>query len=244
MYEANGQQPKTFREYTVLSELSIPAGGRVAGDMKSADGMFAGPYEAFSDEDLTVTVTGVTLSNTNLTMEPGKQTVLSVTVLPSDASNKNVTWSSSDPAVVTVAATGKVTAVAPGTALITVTTEVCTVIVRGAATEESGYRIDSITIQGGTGSRIPAKLFIATVSVTKMGNAEDAKIILAPYTVNGQLALGLAVENLEGMEPGATLDVQIPVDNKAGNIEKLQAFVVSTGKDMRPLGDSVRYPVS
>ncbi len=43
------------------------------------------------------------------------------TVKPANASNKRVTWSSSDPAVATVDANGKVTAVKGGTATITVT---------------------------------------------------------------------------------------------------------------------------
>lgn len=47
---------------------------------------------------------------------------LTATVTPNDAVNKNVTWTSSNPAVATVDNTGLVTAVAKGTATITVTT--------------------------------------------------------------------------------------------------------------------------
>ena len=52
----------------------------------------------------------------------GTETLLA-TVNPSDATNKNVTWSSSNNSVSTVSSTGVVTAIAEGNATITVTTE-------------------------------------------------------------------------------------------------------------------------
>ena len=70
-----------------------------------------------------VTVTGVTLNKTELTLETGGSETLTATVAPSDAANKNVTWKSSNTAVATVDDNGKVTGVAAGEATITVTTE-------------------------------------------------------------------------------------------------------------------------
>jgi|GEM_PF-3629639 len=70
-----------------------------------------------------VSVTGVTLNKTATTIAVGASETLTATVVPGDAYNKNVTWTSSDPAVATVDASGKVTGVAKGTATITVTTE-------------------------------------------------------------------------------------------------------------------------
>ena len=71
----------------------------------------------------TVSVTGVTLSATSLTLTEKETATLTATVEPTDATNQNVTWSSSAPGVATVDADGKVTAVGAGTATITVTTE-------------------------------------------------------------------------------------------------------------------------
>lgn len=68
-------------------------------------------------------VTGVTLNKTATTIAVGASETLTATVVPGNAYNKNVTWTSSDPAVATVDASGKVTGVAKGTATITVTTE-------------------------------------------------------------------------------------------------------------------------
>jgi uncharacterized protein (TIGR02145 family) len=74
------------------------------------------------ENDETVAVTGVTLSQTTATLTVGATLTLTPTVAPDNADNKAVTWTSSDIAVATVR-NGKVTAVAAGTATITVTTE-------------------------------------------------------------------------------------------------------------------------
>ncbi|MCG9967282.1 S-layer homology domain-containing protein [Pelotomaculum terephthalicicum JT] len=66
--------------------------------------------------------TGVTLNKTTATISVGATDQLTATIAPSSATNKSVTWSSSDPAVAAVDSNGKITAVAPGTATITVTT--------------------------------------------------------------------------------------------------------------------------
>ena len=70
-----------------------------------------------------IAVTGVSLNKTELTLTRGESETLIATVSPPNASNKNVTWESSDPSVATVDQNGKVTAVKAGTATITVKTE-------------------------------------------------------------------------------------------------------------------------
>ena len=71
----------------------------------------------------TVAVTGVTLDQSTLAINTGATATLVATVNPTDATNKNVTWSSDNTAIATVDANGMVTAVAAGVANITVTTE-------------------------------------------------------------------------------------------------------------------------
>ena len=70
-----------------------------------------------------VDVTGVTLNKQTASIEAGKSETLTATVAPENATNKKVTWSSSNEAVATVSAEGVVKAVAEGTATITVKTE-------------------------------------------------------------------------------------------------------------------------
>ena len=69
-----------------------------------------------------VEVTGVTLDKTSLALRKGNTGTLVATVLPANASNKAVTWSSSDTSVATVNSKGVVTAVKTGSAVITVKT--------------------------------------------------------------------------------------------------------------------------
>ena len=71
---------------------------------------------------IVVPVTAITVTPTTLTLTAGGATgTLVATVAPVTATNKNVTWSSSAPAVATVA-NGVVTPVTAGTTTITVTT--------------------------------------------------------------------------------------------------------------------------
>ncbi|MGE5398535.1 MAG: Ig-like domain-containing protein, partial [Chitinophagales bacterium] len=70
-----------------------------------------------------VHVTGVTITPSIITLAPGGSRTLTANVEPSNATNKNVGWSSSRPSIATVDQNGKVTAVALGNATITVITE-------------------------------------------------------------------------------------------------------------------------
>lgn len=76
----------------------------------------------FTIAEPTVAVTGVTLNQNEAQMTVGGETLtLTATVLPNNATDQSVSWSTSDANVATVA-NGVVTAVAAGNATITVTT--------------------------------------------------------------------------------------------------------------------------
>ena len=93
-----------------------------------------------------IEVTGVSL-NKDTTSIPAESTeTLVATVLPENATDKSVTWSTNNPDVATVSNNGVVTAVAPGTAVISVTTtdggfeESCTVTVTAV------YHVTSVSL--------------------------------------------------------------------------------------------------
>lgn len=96
-------------------------------------------------------VTGVEIKESSVTLYRPAVKKLSVTVLPSNASNKAVTWTSSNTKVVKVDSNGKVTAVGDGEATVTVKskdtgkTDTCKFIVRtgvsGITTDKSSYSL-------------------------------------------------------------------------------------------------------
>ena len=67
-------------------------------------------------------VVSVSLDRTSATLTEGEELTLTATINPENASNKNVTWTSSDSSVASVS-DGKVTALKAGSATITVKTE-------------------------------------------------------------------------------------------------------------------------
>lgn len=66
-----------------------------------------------------IDVTRVTINKSSLTLDVGEAYTLSATVTPSNATNKKVTWSSSNTDIVSVSSSGRVTAKKAGTVIIT-----------------------------------------------------------------------------------------------------------------------------
>ena len=105
-----------------------------------------------SDVAATIPVSEVTLNKANLELIIGNNETLIHTVAPANATNKNVTWSSSDTSVATVDQTGKVIAVAKGTAIVKVTSEdgqksaECSVsVIKNPAITEGYYLVGTMT---------------------------------------------------------------------------------------------------
>jgi len=95
---------------------------------KPSDGDGSEPAEVIPGNVLSptipdyVAVSGVSLSPNNVTLTLGEIRTLNATVFPSSAIDRTVSWSSNDTAIVTVDANGMVTAIAEGTATISVET--------------------------------------------------------------------------------------------------------------------------
>lgn len=139
------------------------------GELRIKGSLEGNPVEYLEEEpgqDETA-VTGVQLSKEKMTLKPEASKRLTATVLPENAANKNVTWSSSDENVAKVNKNGRVTAVAEGTAVITVTTEEgnfkasCKVTVKANAPEEidvESVSLDktTLTLKPGTSDTLTA----------------------------------------------------------------------------------------
>lgn len=206
------------------------------------------PYLQWQEGMLSeIAASSVQISETALTLSVGDYAYLSATVSPVNASNKAVTWSSSEPDIAAVSAAGKVTAVSAGTATITVTAEdggytaACTVTVTERLAEE--YRINGITVRDNEGkvlSEIPVGSCLATISVSNVASDGNTLVFLAAYTSTGQYH-GLMWVSVEDLPAGATIKVTLPVDNSDGKIANLKAFTVASLFNPSPLGETVSF---
>ena len=113
------------------SIASVDGNGKVKGLKKGTAYIWAAAHDEMDNllaqasckVTVKVPVASVKLNKTSLTLIKGNAETLIATIQPTDASNKVVTWTSSDPSVASVASNGKVTAVSYGPAVITVTTQ-------------------------------------------------------------------------------------------------------------------------
>lgn len=120
----------------------------------------------------TVAATGIKLNKTSVSLEKSKTTTLTATVTPSNATDKKVTWTTSNKKVATVDSTGKITAVGTGTATITAKTSngksaTCKVTVKISPTSITLNKTSVTIVKGKT----------ATIKATvNPSNATDKKV--------------------------------------------------------------------
>jgi uncharacterized protein YjdB len=90
-----------------------------------------------------IPVTNVVVSPHAIELAIGETAILSATVSPGDATNMGVTWTSSNPMIVTVGVGGKVTAISSGTASVTVKTT------DGGLTDYCAVTVTTVPLPGG-----------------------------------------------------------------------------------------------
>lgn len=121
-----GKATVTVTENSTTTDVTTDIGtdGRLS-SLKAGQTVTMDAKEGYEFRSVTavkqIFVTAITLNKTETSIVFDKDEALIATVTPSDATDKTVTWSSDKESVATVDAEGKVTAVAVGTANITVT---------------------------------------------------------------------------------------------------------------------------
>ena len=257
-YDA-GNNVQDEKELTTVSSIEVPANGRVEITARASNDLFAGLYEFFAEEDFGVTVTGVRLSSETLTIAPNQQTALRATVLPTNATNKTVIWSSSDTNVAVVAQTGKITAKSVGTAAITATTAdsgytaVCVVTVidndavvtptpgTNPTPTEYPYEIEQLTLKdenGNTFNSIPQGFgFIVDISFKKVtARNNNDYIFIAAYGENNEL---ISIDYIQSnFVEDQTYNVGFYMQPQGQTIETIKAFIWSSFGSMEPLAET------
>lgn len=169
-----------------------------------------------SDDDEkegTIAVSAVAVNPTTAAVKPGATVTLSATITPEDATDKTITWSSSDEKVATVDG-GKVTGVAEGSATITATTKsgnktaTCTVTV-----SEDAPASKEVTLEGNITADMTLnaadKNFLKGFVYVKSGatlTIEAGSVIKGISVAPGERAASLIIE------PGAKIIAEGTVD--------------------------------
>jgi uncharacterized protein YjdB len=107
----------TYALFANCTNLYVPQGCKQKYLVKEGWGAIANIYETLPIPK--VLVSSISLNKTSLSLGTGKSETLTATVLPDNAADKTVSWTSSNTSIATVDDNGKVTAVATGTATIT-----------------------------------------------------------------------------------------------------------------------------
>jgi Ig domain protein group 2 domain protein len=140
---------------TLQADANVTVSGN--GDIKKQTG----------SGQISVSVAGVSLDKTEIVLVEGSSEKLTATVEPTNATNKNVTWSSDHEAIATVDQNGTVTARRGGQATITVTTAdgsktaTCTVRVRiqiGEPVQSVGLNKTELALEVGKTGTLEAKV--------------------------------------------------------------------------------------
>lgn len=205
--------------------VALPGGttatdGEYQGTFKDTDGNEStkADFPAFT---VPVAVTGVTMSQKTASMNIGDTKVITGTVVPTNATNKAITYTSSDEKIATVAENGTVTAIAEGSADITVTTadggftDKCVVTVTKPTVAVTGVTIDPTTanIEVGKTAKLTATVVPdnATNKATTYKSSNEAVATVAPDGTVTAVAVGTANITVTAVDGGSTASCVVTV---------------------------------
>lgn len=168
----------------------------------------AAQFDDLVVDDGTVAVSGVSVSPSSLSLTVSETSDLTETVSPGNATDQSVTWSSSNTSVATVNASGLVTAVGAGSAVITAETndghftDDCSVSVTGGVSpiideDFSGGAGDFTVVAGGTWG-VNSGRYVLSSPADSGTNGILGNISVHDTTISGNEYTVSAVVNLTG----------------------------------------------
>ncbi|MEY8515807.1 Ig-like domain-containing protein [Lachnospiraceae bacterium 29-84] len=222
--------------------------------------------EAYKTVELTVTVTeppvvavtGITLNKSALTLETGKSATLTATVAPSNATNKTVTWKSSNPSIATVV-NGKVTAgKKTGTATITATAGAksasCKVTVKAARVAVKSVKLNKTRLTLGKGEKFTLKATVSPKNATNKKVTWKVSKSKAISLKNGKItakAKGSATitATVDGKKATCKVTVKpapkkITLNQKSKTLRKGKTFQIKTKLTKGSASNTITYKSS
>lgn len=192
--------------------------------------------------EISIQVLGVTLDKTSMSLTAGSTGTLTATINPADATNKNLTWTSDNGAVATVSQTGVVTAVAEGTAKITVKTAdgektaVCTVTVTA---KTSGSSSSSSSSRPSYPITTPDKTENGSVNISSTSAKRGSVVTITVTPDAGYVLDKLTVTDKDGKELSLTKksDTEYTFVMPAGKVEITPSFVKQAEEPSRVFVD-------
>ena len=217
-------------------------------------------YEITSETTPTILVTKITLDPTSAALKVGETKTLTATVTPSEATNKKVTWTSSEPDVATVDTNGTVTAHKAGTAEITATAKddskvsaTCKVTVTDDTTTGGGTTPSQPggSSSGGSGSYDSNPIIKtetknnADGSTTKTETRKDGTVTATTTAKDG------SVSKTETKKDGSSVTENKAADGSTGTVktdkhgqtEAKTALSNKAVEDAKRNGEAVKAPV-
>ncbi|MDD6223804.1 MAG: Ig-like domain-containing protein [bacterium] len=161
--------------------------------------------------------TGITIKpDIPITIVEGDTKKFEFSILPDDATNQEVVWTSSDTNVATVSDSGEVTALKAGTTTITVQMKddtrikaTCLVTVT-ARTLSSDATLKSLSVKNGTLDKMfQSATFEYTVTVSK-----GIKELELEYNLNDSKATGAMIANNENIITGTKVKIVVTAEDK------------------------------
>ncbi|MDE6017301.1 MAG: Ig-like domain-containing protein, partial [Muribaculaceae bacterium] len=173
-------------------------------------------------EALDIPVESVSISSATLNLTEGEKATLTAMVNPSDATDSDLEWTSSNSKVVTVSAAGEVTAIKAGTARITVASHngksaSCTVTVTAKTIEVTGITLDVTEKTIVVGETLTIKATVTPENATDAKNvvwtSSDESVATVKDGVVTAVAIGKATITAEA--GGKTAKCVVTVDKKS-----------------------------
>lgn len=235
------------------SVLSITDAGVLTAVAASGTGMVTALVKGSSVSDTVVVnvnkaivpVTSVSIDQKYITLKDGATQQLTCTVLPENATNKTVRWSSSDPDSVSINSfSGKVTAKKVGSAVITCTTEdggktdSREIIIEKTPVEKIVLNTTSITLEAGSGQKgVNATIYPSnatnqkltwTSSNTNIVQAIPSGVRTCSLVAGNTLGIATVTCSIEGESAKAQLNVEVVATPKKIEIksDRLDLFGV------------------